>query len=373
LRAAERALEIEPDDPFASSMRAFALAGLRGDAEAVEPLRQAAELMPESFLVHDSLARIYHRLDRAAEAVAAARKGLECDPLGVLGSHPSAAVRRHVEETWRAWRLAGQAELHGILAWGYRELGRSREATEAAREAVALARRAIEAGPADWQTWTNLGITLELAGHPDDAIGAWRRAFELAPRPETWRPLASALYDARRYDEAVEVLRRASTIAPGPEDDAALGAALGETGRYEEAIGVLRRAVESAPHSRALNSLAWILATCPEEALRRPDEAVELARRAAAAAPGEWAIRNTLGVALYRAGQFQEAIVELRKSQRLGGGACDGLLLAMAHWKLGREETARWWLAHSVGRLKTEPANEEIDRFRAEAEALLGR
>ena len=47
------------------------------------------------------------------------------------------------------------------------------------------------------------------------------------------------------------------------------------------------------------NDLAWLLATRPLPQLRDPSRAVQHARRAVEKEPGNRAIRNTLGVALY--------------------------------------------------------------------------
>ena len=96
-------------------------------------------------------------------------------------------------------------------------------------------------------------------------------------------------------------------------------------------------------------------------------------------APGEQTSLNTLGVALYRAGKFAEAITTLEKSLHAGKGqfdAFDLFFLAMAHQQLGHRPEARAcydravrWVADQ----KTLPAQhtKELTAFRAEAEAVL--
>jgi tetratricopeptide (TPR) repeat protein len=84
-------------------------------------------------------------------------------------------------------------------------------------------------------------------------------------------------------------------------------------------------------------------------------------------------------VALYRAGQYAEAIAVLEQSRAAGKGefdAFDLFFLAMAQQKLGRasrarasfERAARWWDEH-----KSLPAQyvSELTNFRAEAEEVL--
>jgi hypothetical protein len=84
----------------------------------------------------------------------------------------------------------------------------------------------------------------------------------------------------------------------------------------------------------------------------------------------------TLGVAQYRAGDWKAAVAALEKSNALLGDEALGFntfFLAMAHWQLGAKEEARKWYDRAVAWMeKKEPKNEELRRFRAEAEKLMG-
>ena len=73
--------------------------------------------------------------------------------------------------------------------------------------------------------------------------------------------------------------------------------------------------------SLAYNSLAWLLATCPDPERRKPAEAVAIAMKAVELTPKESTCWNTLGVAHYRNGQWTEAIRTLKKSMELGSAA----------------------------------------------------
>jgi tetratricopeptide (TPR) repeat protein len=80
-------------------------------------------------------------------------------------------------------------------------------------------------------------------------------------------------------------------------------------------------------------------------------KALSQAREAAELAPDNFNIANTLGVALFRAGQFEDAIVALTRSDQLSAAAGLGPLsenwafLAMAQFKIGRVEESRRSLA----------------------------
>jgi serine/threonine protein kinase/WD40 repeat protein/tetratricopeptide (TPR) repeat protein len=127
------------------------------------------------------------------------------------------------------------------------------------------------------------------------------------------------------------------------------------------------------------NQLAWRLATGPA-ALRDPEQALALARKAVAMEPDTAIYLNTLGVAQYRAGRHAEAIDTLEKSLVAGRGESDAFdlfFLAMARHELGQIARARADFDHAVRWRREHPDlsqpgwSEELDRFRAEAEAVL--
>jgi tetratricopeptide (TPR) repeat protein len=122
------------------------------------------------------------------------------------------------------------------------------------------------------------------------------------------------------------------------------------------------------------NELAWCLATCPVQGRRDPARAVELARKAVEKQPNAtcW---NTLGVALYRLGDWTAAIEALENAEGLAPGqhlAFNGFFLAMAHRQLGQEDKARTWFDRATAWMEQKsPKDRELVRFRAEAAALL--
>jgi serine/threonine protein kinase/Tfp pilus assembly protein PilF len=155
-----------------------------------------------------------------------------------------------------------------------------------------------------------------------------------------------------------------------------LGRALIASARPGEAIAAYRKAVALRP-DRALfnNDLAWMLVTAPDPRLHDPAEAVRLATRASEQYPKAPNVWNTLGVARYRAGEYRAAIAALGKAEELGRGqefGFNALFLAMAHWRLGERDEARRWYDRAVAWIaKEKPGDDELRRFRAEAEGLL--
>jgi uncharacterized protein HemY len=106
-----------------------------------------------------------------------------------------------------------------------------------------------------------------------------------------------------------------------------------------------------------------------------------LAKNAVELAPEEGSYWNTLGTAHYRAGDWKAAVAAVRTSVATskGGSACDGFILAMAHWKLGEGAEARkhydraveWMEKNEAALSPDKHQEEELRRFRAEAEETL--
>jgi tetratricopeptide (TPR) repeat protein len=192
---------------------------------------------------------------------------------------------------------------------------------EAARgrlaEAEAHLRRATALDPGLAEGFINLGIVLHQQGRVPDALSAYLRAVELAPtEPRAHHNAGVALQELgrsaeaeRRFRAAVEhdpgfalSHKRLGRIAEGRGDlsgaiasyrlaatqDAAdtetrmwLGRALAAAGDGVGALEQLRAASELAPEApQPLLAMADMLAGYPDAAVRRPAEAVRLARRA---------------------------------------------------------------------------------------------
>lgn len=123
----------------------------------------------------------------------------------------------------------------------------------------------------------------------------------------------------------------------------------------------------------AIYDCTWSLATNADPKLRDPRRAVEVLQVFVKKRPDLGAFWTTLGVALYRTGDWNASLAALSKSlerRRLNG--VDWFFMAMAHWQRGEKENARkWYTAATRWAEKYEPENEELARFRAEATALL--
>jgi tetratricopeptide (TPR) repeat protein len=145
----------------------------------------------------------------------------------------------------------------------------------------------------------------------------------------------------------------------------------GEVRRLRDEL--IRNYPEAPEH---FQELAWFLATCPDESVQDVKMAVQLAERDVALAPEDGDGWSALGVAHYRIGDWQKAETALLQATRLqnGGGCAQWLFLAVAYHQLGDYTRARRWLEKAnVWMEKNQPVNEDIARFRSEAEKIMGR
>jgi len=152
------------------------------------------------------------------------------------------------------------------------------------------------------------------------------------------------------------------------------------TDEYRQAAHAFSQAMRLAPNDhRGPNNVAWVLLIRPDNALHDPLEAIELAQRAVALAPDSAECLNTLGMANFRSGRWEAALVSFEKAIIVRSKTslepdCYYLFqLAMVHQKLGHPQGAQLWFRRACDIMDLHYPNEyQISRIRTEAAALLG-
>src|SRR5262249_19285951 len=219
-----------------------------------------------------------------------------------------------------------------------------------------------------------------------------RKARLSLDHPDTLQSMQDVAFNysgLRRYADAISLnekcllLRQAKLGSDHPDTLSTMNSLAfdyTQLGRYPDAFRLsenlldLRKAKLGPAHPDTLslmNNLAWSLATCADPKFRDASRAVELAKQAVEQAPKAGDDWNTLGVAQYPAGDWKAAIAALKKSMELrkGGNSVDWFFLAMAYWQLRDKKEARKWYDQAVPWMeKNQPKDEELVRFRAEAE-----
>jgi WD40 repeat protein/tetratricopeptide (TPR) repeat protein len=339
-----------------------------------------------------------HHLDRtrweAARARLAEREKPPVEPEDRLGWHRRQARAAEATGRWDAarWHLdrlveAGPRNAGYLLRRG-KVLLRMDNAVKA-REDFG---RAAEVAPQGWEAWFLRGQAAVRLGEWQHGIDDLSRALERLPKEEVLLmgyqhsprvPILQARGYARaglgRWKEAAEDLGQVAhnpfqEITPEPVAHFALvllrqGDGKGHAAACRDMLARFagdlqepkstvvtgefgRQEVYSFGKSfdaRTLTLMAWVCSLAPDAVADR-NRPVQLARRAAAAEtprPEEgYPAARALGAALYRAGQWEEAVKQLddARAMRPQPSPSVWLFLAMAHEKAGRRKQAQEWL-----------------------------
>jgi tetratricopeptide (TPR) repeat protein len=234
---------------------------------------------------------------------------------------------------------------------------------------LALARAHLYWGAWQWRAARREEAHVTLDQATEVERDNWQILIE---RGNLWLILNEAARAIGDYSGALEHVQDAAARSLVCKQ---LGLAHSRLGRHAEARDDWQQAVDLTPNSaEANNNLAWLLATCPDAALRDPRRAVALAAKAAELQPSQGMYWNTLGAARYRAGDWAVAIEALNKSMELrqGGDAFDWFFLAMAEYQRGnKDEARRWYDKAREWTQRNAAANEELLRFEAEAREVM--
>ena len=171
--------------------------------------------------------------------------------------------------------------------------------------------KAISLEPGFYLSYYNRGYTYALNNQVDMAISDYSRAIELNPQ------FALAYYNRA---ESYRIQRR-----------------------FDIAISDYDRAIESKKeYVIAYNSLAYLLATCPDDRYRDGVRAIELAEKALEISKDNYAIIDTLAAAYAEAGRFKDAVntqeraIDIMKKQGNPNDKPDELVERLSFYKANR-------------------------------------
>lgn len=288
-----------PEDADAHNDYGVVLTRL-GDIDAArERFIDAIKRNPKHVDAHNNLG--YARLQewKLADAVASFRSALEINPryfdammglgraLSRLGQHEEA--KQEFEKALELSPTVG--EVHYALAMELLATGQQKQALSRLGEAV-------RHNPRHADAHRQLGLAMLASGKPAVALPQFRAV--LKERPD----------DAQGHFE--------------------LGRCLAATGRNEEAIASYREALRlRGDWPEAANQLAWLLATCPDDALRNGGEAARIAKGALKIAElRQPMLIDTLAAAHAADGDFDSALATQQRAVELARSFGDTKLLA---------------------------------------------
>ncbi|EEF63466.1 tetratricopeptide repeat protein [Pedosphaera parvula] len=194
-----------------------------------------------------------------------------------------------------------------------------------AEEATHHYSEALKIDPNAEEFHFNYGLALASLGRVDEAIEQHSECARLMPEhAENHFTLASLLVRKQQFEPAV--LEYSETIKYKPEHVGAhlgLALVLNQLGRIPIAVEQYEETLRLSPNVViALNNLAWIYSTHPDQSVRNGGRAVELARHACELTENQQPVLlGTLGAALAEAGQFKQAVEAAKKAQAMAEAA----------------------------------------------------
>ena len=191
-------------------------------------------------------------------------------------------------------------------------------------------RRSLELRPNHSPTHRRLGVVLRQLKQTDEAIDQFHKALQIRPSYTLARfNLANLLALQGNYQEATQHFRRALEEIPNqPMEQYKFALLLLEDDKPHEAIKELRKTVQLSPDApEAINTLAWVLATHHDPALRDPTHALELATRAAKiTGHADPSILDTLAAAYAANGHYEKAVSTAQHTLSLLSGSASSPL-----------------------------------------------
>jgi tetratricopeptide (TPR) repeat protein len=266
---------------------------------------------------------------------------------------------RIIETCRRA--LASQASpettkyANNLTAWSFNRRGQLKAEAGHEKDAILDFDDAIRTDATCWRAVHNRGVLLAQAGQFEKAFDDFSRTIQLNPQFAKAYSNRAALFmvannlnaahedykhaielDANlavahrgcgrvcqlmnRLDDAVLHYDAAVQLAPTDAYAAACRAdLLTDVGRYSDALAEYNRALKIDPKSSQANcGSAWLLATCPDSALRNPQLAVERAKQAIElTGPKDAVSFDSLAAAQASSGDFTAAMDSIHKAIEL--------------------------------------------------------
>lgn len=179
-------------------------------------------------------------------------------------------------------------------------------------EAVVYFTEVLEKNPNEVTAYAFRGWAWKQQKSLDNALKDYDKAVELAPGQCAWRNNRALIWiEKKDYDKAIADYDESIKLFPQ------YGLAYRNRGNcwlkkkeYAKALHDFRKAIELNPDNpHALNSVARVLAACPDEKLRDGKQALETAKRANELS--EWKngfILDTYAAAFAERGEFDEAV-----------------------------------------------------------------
>ena len=184
----------------------------------------------------------------------------------------------------------------------------------------------LQINPDNADAHLNLAHALALQGKIAAAKPQLMAALQIRPYdPAAHREFAQVLAAEGKYQDALLHLKMVVTFGPEIEAREQMAMLFYATGNPRQSAAQLHQVLALKPGQlEALNHLAWLLATCPDDKVRDGGEAVRRAEEACRLTAFKQARETGILAAAYaEAGRFQEAVATGELSVKLASAAGD--------------------------------------------------
>lgn len=257
-RVLKEILQIDPKQAHALHLLGVVTYQAGQTVLALDLLRQAIALQPDTALFESNLAEMSRQQGRIAEAIEHGKRSIVIDPT-MPSAHSNlgialfdAGLYEEAEEC-HAQALA----LAPHLLQSLNNMGSIERVRQNSTKALEWYRKALSVNPAYLEALTNIGAVLLEVDRPEEAIEPLVKVLNIsANSPEALCNLGLAYYKLNDFDKAISLLQRSLEYRPGySEAVVGLSQVLLDSGNIAQAEQILSQAVQHMSSS----SNAWSL------------------------------------------------------------------------------------------------------------------
>ena len=314
--------------------------------EGIEFLKRAIAVRPLYPKAYNNLAGAYMRQKKYDEAIEASETAATQDPVhaGIARMNIGGAYfmqGRKDEALEQFYAAVFQWHTNGMfwsnLAQIQAAAGEAEKAKSSLAQAQNLKNREETTNPTRISAedhFTQSEVMMRN-GQQREAVARLIAAVDVDPRHgRASNALADVYLQRNQPRKALRLLE--TRLRDDPNDSLAffnLAVAQSQLGQFAESKHSYESVLKLAPeHAGALNNLAWLLSTCPDQTIRDGKKAQELAQAAIKAQPGALPVlKRTLAAAFAETGDYAKAKTTAEEALAAAGGnqALEASLKAM--------------------------------------------
>ena len=338
IRAADRALEIDPDQHAALRMRAKANVGAARFEESLADASRLLETYPDDYGVQAIYASVLTDLGRLDEARVAHDRLKET---ALSGNDPSISHRGCIAPAIFAKDQLQDNELAAELfddctdrfpanAFVIGEAMRFHDSSGHPENATKLIRRAVEEAPENLSLRSHLGTRLRNRGDLEGAEQVFRDAAESFQSAGAWNLLTNFYRLQKRSADALAAIEQVAELSGGGNDQLHFAQAdiLIDLGNHDRAEAIAA-SIEEPTYTRLLLGRIALEQGEPTRALEHFEQGIR-------SWPNNAGARYLAGRAALELGDTDRAISEFREAMRVDNTATPASeVLARVHFELG--------------------------------------